>query len=54
MISASFDAWLRPSKTSQPNPRITIKYRRRTDTNRDLAASRPPGKIAGHVPRAEF
>jgi hypothetical protein len=54
MISASLDAWLRPSKTSQPNTLTVIKYTRRTDTNRDLAAGHPLGQIAGQVPSAEF
>src|SRR5215468_5103074 len=39
MISASFDAWLRPSTTSQPKTRIIIRYSRRTGTSRDLAAT---------------
>jgi hypothetical protein len=33
---------------------MIIEYRRRTDTNRDLAASHPPRQIAGHMPCAEF
>jgi hypothetical protein len=36
-ISASFGPWLRPSRTSQPDTRIMIKYSRRKDTNRDHA-----------------
>src|SRR6266851_6263027 len=32
MISASLDAWLRPSSSSQPKTRIMIRYRRRRDT----------------------
>jgi hypothetical protein len=39
-ISASFDAWLRHSKASQPNTRTTNKYSRRTDTSRHHALSR--------------
>ncbi len=35
MISASLDAWLRPSRTSQPKTRSVIKYNRRKDTGRD-------------------
>src|SRR6266568_3402865 len=53
-ISASFDAWLRPSRTSQPNTWTMTKYIRRTDTNRDHASTRPSRQIAGHGPRVEF
>jgi hypothetical protein len=53
-ISASFDAWLRPSRTSQPNTLTMTKYIRRTDTNRDHASTRPSRQIAGHRPCVEF
>src|SRR5262245_48813401 len=39
-VSASFDAWLRPSRTSQPKAWIIIKYSRRASTNRDHALNR--------------
>jgi hypothetical protein len=42
MSSASFDGWLRASNTSQPNTQIMIRYRRRKDTDPDLAPIRPP------------
>jgi len=42
IISAFFDAWLRPSRTSQPTIRIIINYSRRADTNRDHALTRRP------------
>src|SRR5258708_3734977 len=35
-ISESFDAWLRPSRTSQPNTRTTSKYSRRTGSPEGL------------------
>src|SRR6266478_246238 len=54
MISASLDAWLRPSRTSQPKTRIMIRYSRRTDTNRDLAPTRSFGQTAAHGPCIEF
>jgi hypothetical protein len=41
MISASLDAWPRPSRTSQPNSRIVIQYSRRQDTGRDHASTPP-------------
>src|SRR5215469_10175115 len=50
LISASLDAWLRPSRTSQPDTRTMIKYSRRTDTNRDLASTRRQRQIAVHQP----
>ena len=54
MISAFFDAWPRPSRTSQPDIRTMIRYSRRTDTNRDHAPTRRPRQIAGHRPCTEF
>src|SRR5437773_1563291 len=54
MISASLDAWLRPSRTSQPKTRIMIRYSRRTDTNRDLAATHTTGQTAAHGACIEF
>src|SRR5271166_3304713 len=44
----------RPGRTSQPNARTMIKYSRRTDTNRDLASTRPPSQIAAHNAYTEF
>jgi hypothetical protein len=52
MSSASFDAWLRAS--SQPKTRIMIRYRRRKDTNRDLAPTRPSDETAGQHHCDEF
>ena len=52
MISASLDAWLRPSRTSQPNTRTMIRYSRRTDTNRDLAPTRGQAKPQVTAPEA--
>jgi hypothetical protein len=49
-ISASFDAWLRPSRTSQPHTRTMTKYSRRKDTNRDHAPAHQPSQIAAHRP----
>src|SRR5256885_7977735 len=54
MISASLDAWLRPSRTSQPKTRIMMRYSRRTDTNRDLAATHTTGQTAAHRACIEF
>src|SRR2546422_228086 len=54
MISESLEAWLRPSRTSQPNTRTMIKYKRRTDTNRDLAPTRRPRQTAAHRPASSF
>ena len=48
------DAWLRPSRTSQPDTRTIIKYSRRVDTNRDLAPTRQQRQIAAHQARIEF
>jgi hypothetical protein len=53
-ISAYFDAWLRPSRTSQPNTRTMTRYSRRTGTNRDLASTCWPGQTAAQRPCAEF
>ena len=48
MISASLDAWLRPSSTSQPKTRTMIRYSSRTHMNRDPAATYPSGQTAAH------
>jgi hypothetical protein len=48
MIYASLDASLPPSSTSQPKTRIMIRYSRRRDTSRDLAAIGPSSQFAGH------
>jgi hypothetical protein len=53
VISASSDAWLRPS-SSQPKTRTMIRYRRRRDTNRDPAPACPSGQTAGHSRCVEF
>src|SRR5712691_8326893 len=47
MISASLDAWLLPSRASQPNTRTMIKYGGPTDTGRDHASTPPPTPTAG-------
>src|SRR5450759_5758423 len=54
MISASFDAWPRPSRSSQPKTRMTVRYRSRIGTDRELASSRSAGQTAGHRHRSEF
>jgi len=54
MISAFLDAWLRPSKSSQPNTRTVTKYSRRKDTNRDHAPTRQPRQIAAQRSCTEF
>jgi hypothetical protein len=48
MISASFDAWPRLSRRSQPKTRMMVRYRSRISTVRDLAPSRSAGQTAGH------
>ena len=53
-ISASFDAWLRPSSTSQPNTRTMIRYSRRTSTNRDHSSACRPDQTAAQRACAEF
>jgi hypothetical protein len=50
MISASLDAWLRPSSNSQPKTRIMIRYRRRRDTNRDPAPTCSSSQTAAQAP----
>src|ERR1017187_7970045 len=54
MISASFDAWPRLSRRSQPKSRMMVRYRSRISTVRDLAPSRSAGQTAGHGLRIEF
>jgi hypothetical protein len=54
MISASLDASLRPSSTSQPKTRTMIRYSSRTHMNHDLAATSPSGQAAGHSTCGEF
>src|SRR4030088_543601 len=54
MISASLHAWLRARSTSQPRTRIMIRYRRRSDTNRDRAPTRPAAQTAGQHHWDEF
>jgi hypothetical protein len=54
MISASLDAWLRASSTSQPKTRTMIRYRRRSATDRDLAPTRPFTQTAGQHRCDEF
>ena len=46
------DAWLRPSRTSQPKTLNIIKYSRGTGTSRDLAATHLPRQIAAPRPHA--
>jgi len=41
-------------RNSQLKTRIMIRYRKRTDTNRDLARNRPVGQTARHGPCIEF
>ncbi len=53
-ISASFDAWLRPSRTSQPNTRTMIRYSRRADMNRDHAPARRTCQIAAQRPTESY
>jgi hypothetical protein len=53
-ISASLNAWLRPSRTSQPKTRTMTKYSRRKDTNRDHASTPPRTPTAAQSPRAKF
>jgi hypothetical protein len=54
MISASLDACLRPSRTSQPKIRTMTRHSRRAGTNRDLALTRRPRQIAAHRPHIVF
>src|SRR5690349_4173215 len=54
MISASLDAWPRPSRTSHMKTRVMIRYNRRTGTSRDLAATRSTCQTTAHGPCAEF
>ena len=54
MISASLDAWPRPSRSSRPKTRIMIRHRRRRDTNRDPALTRSSDQTAVHSLNVEF
>src|SRR5260370_31775719 len=56
MISAFLDAWLRPSRTSQPRTRTMMKYSRRKDMDRDHASTpygHQPEQLNSHVAGSE-
>lgn len=50
----SVDAWLLPSRTSQPNTRTMIRYSRRMGANHDHALICWPSETAAQRPAPSF